>query len=112
MVPPLVVVQLRHAHIRLPSQTAGPVGCVAMYLSEDELPLIAWQPPSFHSQTVAEGEMPISESNASNLELCSSGAGFVSVVQAAAAENPWSYASCDVAYIVSASCQNNLISDL
>lgn len=37
---PLVVVQLRQAHIRhwLPSQTVGPVGCVAMYLSEKELP--------------------------------------------------------------------------
>lgn len=36
----LVVVQLRQAHIRhwLPSQTVGPVGCVAMYLSEKELP--------------------------------------------------------------------------
>lgn len=44
--PPLVVVQLRHAHIRLLSQTAGPVGYVAMYLSEDELPLIAWCTPS------------------------------------------------------------------
>lgn len=90
MVPPLVAVQLRHAHIRLPSQTAGPVGCVAMYLSEDELPLIAWQPPSlcsYPSQTLAEGEMPISQSKARNLELCSSGAGFVPVVQAAA-ENP------------------------
>lgn len=89
MVPPLVVVQLRHAHIRLPSQTAGPVGCVAMYLSEDELPLIAWQilTPSLPSQTLAEGEMPISESNASDLELYSSGAGFVPVVQAVA-EDP------------------------
>lgn len=75
MVPPLVVVQLRHARIRLPSQTAGPVGCVAMYLSEDELPLIAWQipNPSQPSQTLAEGEMPISESKAGDLEPCSSG---------------------------------------
>lgn len=88
MVPPLPP-QLRHTHIRLPSQTAGPVGCVAMYLSEDELPLIVLPPllrsnPSLPSHMLAEGEMPISESEASNSELCSSGAaGFVPVVHAA-----------------------------